>query len=87
MNQIINMIIRQVTRQLISRGINAGFDKMGQMNAQRRTLDLPPDALDENGNPVEPQISREERRQQKLARQQAKRAKQSMKAMRKITRF
>lgn len=84
MNQIINMIIRQVMNQLIRRGVNAGFDKLGTKGAKRAQADLPPDALDDYGNPVAPQMTREERRQQRHARQQARQVKQSMKAMRRI---
>ncbi len=86
MNQIINMIIRQVMNQLIRRGMNAGFDRMGSRK-QRGQANVPPDALDDYGNPVQPQMTQEERRQKRAARQNAKRAQQSMKAARRLNRF
>ena len=87
MNQIINMIIRQVMNQLIRRGINAGFDRAGQMGQRRKQQNLPADALDDYGNPVQQQLTPEERRQQRHARQQARQQRQQMKALRKMNRF
>ncbi|KIN64836.1 hypothetical protein Z946_3729 [Sulfitobacter noctilucicola] len=85
MNQIINMVIRQVMNQLVRRGVNAGFDRMGR-KAQPPQRAGGAQVVDENGNAVE-QLTPEERRQQRHARQQARQAKQSMKAMRRITRL
>ncbi|KIN61280.1 hypothetical protein Z945_2271 [Sulfitobacter noctilucae] len=85
MNQIINMIIRQVMNQVIRRGISAGFDRMG--NGSRKGNNQPADALDDNGNPVQPQMTQAERQQKRQAQQTAGRGKQSLKAMRKISRF
>lgn len=87
MDRIINMIIRQVMNQLIRRGVNAGFDRIGgQRRGQQK---MPPDAIDGHGNPVgEPQeMTPEERRQRRAARQEARRARQAMKAARKVTKF
>lgn len=86
MNQLINMIIRQVMNQLVRRGVNAGFDKAGQMGQRRKAQQLPPDALDDYGNPVnvEPELTPQERRQQRQARQQARQQRQQMKAMRRV---
>ena len=86
MNQIINMIIRQVMNQLVRRGVNAGFDQASKIG-NRKQWAVPPDALDDFGNPVAPQMSREERQQQRQARQSAKRAQQSLKAVRRISKF
>ncbi|MFK7835144.1 MAG: hypothetical protein AB8B60_02885 [Sulfitobacter sp.] len=82
MNQIINMIIRQVMNQLIRRGVSAGFNKAGEMGQRRKMQNLPPDALDDHGNPVNPQqeLTPQERRQQRAARQQARQARMAMKA-------
>jgi hypothetical protein len=84
MNQIINMIIRQVMHQLVRRGVSAGFDKASAMGQRRKGQQLPPDALDDYGNPIAPQLTPEERRQERHARQQARQAKQSMKVMRRV---
>ena len=73
MNQIINMIIRQVMNQLVRRGVSAGFDKLGNKGKQPRQQNLPPDALDDYGNPVQqPQLGQADRRQQRQARQSAR---------------
>ncbi|KHA52607.1 hypothetical protein [Sulfitobacter geojensis] len=89
MNQIINMIIRQVMHQLVRRGVSAGFDKASEIGQRRKgqgrnAQQLPPDALDDYGNPIAPQLTPEERRQQRHARQQARQAKQAMKVMRRV---
>lgn len=78
MNQIINMIIRQVTNQLIRRGVNAGFDRLSRRGQ--------PEDAGQAQRPLTPEEKRA-RQQERQARQQAKRAKQSLKAMRKVTRF
>ena len=87
MNQIIRIIVHQVMRQLISRGINAGFDMAGEMNQRRKQQNLPPDTLDDYGNPAQPELTREERRQQRQARQQQRQTRQQMKALRKVGRL
>lgn len=72
MNQIINIIIRQVMGQLINRGVRAGFDKAGKMG-QRRSQNVVDDE-------EQPQLTHEERqmiRQARRARKQAKRAQQT----------
>ncbi|GAA6175142.1 hypothetical protein [Sulfitobacter pacificus] len=84
MNQIINMIIRQVTNQLIRRGVNAGFDKASQLGQGRKGQSLPADMVDDYGNPIPPKPTQEERRRARHARQQARQAKQAMKVMRRV---
>jgi hypothetical protein len=80
MNQIINMIIRQVTRQLINRGVRAGFDQAGKM-ADRRKASRGEHVIDpENMTPAE-------REQMIAAKKQSKQASQRMKTMRRISRF
>ncbi|MGJ5620616.1 hypothetical protein [Sulfitobacter sp. MF3-043] len=88
MNQIINMIIRQVMNQLVRRGVNAGFDQAGKIGKRRQQ---PQGEIDDYGNPAQPQLTREERQARRQARQQRHlntgNAKQSMKAMRRIMKF
>jgi hypothetical protein len=71
MNQIINMIIRQVMRQLINRGVSAGFDQASKIGKGKGA------GMDEE---TKPQMTGAERRAQRQARQ-------SMKAMRRISKF
>lgn len=80
MNQIINMIVRQVMHQLIRRGVSAGFDHMDQ---RRRGGDT----SDQTDPQAQQDMTPEERRQMRQARQQARRQRQQMKAVRKVTRF
>ena len=47
MNQIINMIVRQVMHQLVRRGVNAGFDQASKMGKRREEPEY-----DADGNPV-----------------------------------
>ncbi|MCX7559561.1 hypothetical protein OS190_08250 [Sulfitobacter sp. F26204] len=84
MNQIINMIIRQVMNQLVRRGINAGIDKAGQMGQRRKAQQLPPDALDDYGNPLRPEVTRQDRNHQQRSRQQARQQRQQMKLIRRL---
>ena len=73
MNQIINMIIRQVMNQLIRRGVSAGFDQAAKMG-NRKGADVPAD----------PEMDRKRALQ---ARETTRRAQKSMKAMRRMARF
>lgn len=86
MNQIINMIIRQVMNQLIRRGVSAGFDQAGKMGKRGQQ---PMGEIDDYGNPTEvqqQQLTPEQRQARREMRQQ-RRAKQAMKATRKISKF
>ncbi|MGC1498163.1 MAG: hypothetical protein WA790_20320 [Sulfitobacter sp.] len=90
MNQIINMIIRQVMNQLIRRGVSAGIDQAGKMGKRRQQQ--PQGEVDDfgNPNPVQ-QLTREERQARRQERQQRRldtgNAKQSMKAVRRMSKF
>lgn len=88
MNQIINMIIRQVMNQLVRRGVSAGIDQASKIGKRRQQ---PQGEIDDYGNPVQPQMTREERQSRRQARQQRQldtgNAKQSMKVMRRATKF
>ena len=88
MNQIINMIIRQVTRQLVNRGVKAGFNQAGKIGKRKQQ---PQGEIDDYGNPVQPQLSQEERQARRQARQDRRlntgNAKQSMKVMRRMSKF
>ncbi len=84
MNQIINMIIRQVMHQLVRRGVNAGFDQASKMGKRRQQ---PQGEIDDYGNPTEPKLTPEERRARREARQTAGHAKQSMKTLRRFSKF
>ncbi len=90
MNQIINMIIRQVMNQLVRRGVSAGIDQAGKIGKRRQQQ--PQGEIDDYGNPVQqPQMTREERQARRQARQQRRldtgNAKQSMKAVRRMSKF
>jgi hypothetical protein len=86
MNQIINMIIRQVMHQLVRRGVNAGFDQASKVGKRRNQPEV-----DEDGNPVQQRQltpeERAERRARRQARQNTGHAKQSIKAMRRFSKF
>ena len=84
MNQIINMIIRQVMNQLIRRGVSAGFDQAGKMGKRRQQ---PMGEIDDYGNPTQPQLTPEERQQRRAMRQQRRQAKQAMKVTRRMSKF
>lgn len=88
MNQIINMIIRQVMNQLVRRGVSAGFNQAGKMGKRRPQQQ---GEIDDYGNPVQPQLTPEERQARRQMRQQRRldtgNAKQSMKAVRRMTKF
>lgn len=87
MNQIINMIIRQVMHQVVRRGVSAGFDQASKVGKRRKQ----PADQDEDGNPVQKRQltpeERAERRARRQARQNTGHAKQSMKAMRRFSKF
>ena len=86
MNQIINMIIRQVMNQLIRKGVSAGINQAGKMGKRRQQ---PMGEIDDYGNPVQPQdqLTPEERQQRRAMRQERRRHKQAMHATRKISKF
>tara|TARA_R110002072_G_scaffold86261_4_gene194763 strand:- start:681 stop:947 length:267 start_codon:yes stop_codon:yes gene_type:complete len=88
MNQIINMIIRQVMNQLVRRGVSAGLNQAGKMGKRRPQQH---GEIDDYGNPVQPQLTPEERQARRQMRQQRRldtgNAKQSMKAVRRMTKF
>ena len=86
MNQIINMIIRQVMNQLIRRGISAGINQAGKMG--KRRPQQPMGEIDDYGNPVQQQqLTPEERAQRREMRQQRRQAKQAMKVTRRVSKF
>lgn len=63
MNQIINMIIRQVMNQLIRKGISAGINQAGKMGKGRQQ---PMGEIDDYGNPAQqPQLTPEQRQQRR----------------------
>ncbi|QFT59734.1 hypothetical protein FIU94_12945 [Sulfitobacter sp. THAF37] len=86
MNQIINMIVRQVMHQLVRRGVSAGFNQASKVGKRRRQPEL-----DQDGNPVQQRQLTPEERAERRARRQARQnnghAKQSMKAMRRFSKF
>ena len=85
MNQIINMIIRQVMNQLIRKGVSAGFDQAGKIGKRRQQ---PVGEIDDYGNPVQQQkLTPEERQHRRAMRQQRRQAKQAMKVTRRVSKF
>ncbi len=80
MNQIINMIMRLFVRKLVSKGIDAGFNKAASL----RKPTQPQGEIDDHGNPVQTQADVRRTRQ---AKKQARHAKQSMKVMRRVSKF
>lgn len=83
MNQIINMIIRQVMRQLVNRGVNAGFNQASKMGKRKQQ---PMGEIDDHGNRIDPNAP-QTRGNQPDMRAQSRQAKQSMKVMRRISKF
>ena len=77
MNAIINMIIRQVMRRLVNKGIDAGFNQASRMGNCKKRQD----------GEVDPRPMPESKADKRRARQSAQRAKQSMKVLRRIGRF
>ena len=95
MNQIMNMIMRQVMRQLVNRGINAGISQASKMG-KRRNQSAPMGEVDDYGNVVSDGPTEAERaerraiRQERRARREAgggQQMKQSMKALRRVSKF
>lgn len=74
MNQIINMVLRQVTRRLINLGIDKGMDAFS-----RRKAGKAPEADAAEPSKLTPE-------QQKIAAQNKKRVKQAMRIMRRAGR-
>ncbi len=75
MNRIINMILRQITRRLVTKGIDAGFGVVS------RRADTPPE-----GQQTQSEI-RAARRARRQGKQKTAQARQAMKALRRVTRF
>jgi len=73
-NQIINMVLRQVTRRLINLGIDKGMDAFARRKAAKN-----PDAKGAEPPTLTPE-------QQKIAAENKKRAKQAMRIMRRAGR-
>ncbi|MBB3993877.1 hypothetical protein GGR95_001508 [Sulfitobacter undariae] len=82
MNQIINMIIRQLTRKFVNKGIDAGFNKASSMQNNRKKQSQ--SEIDDYGNPI-PQKANPTKRLG--GGQGAKQAKQAMRAMRRFGKF
>ncbi len=80
MNQIINMIMRLFLRKLVSKGIDAGFNKAASLRKPTRQQG----EIDDYGNPVQTQA---DVRRDRQAKKQARQAKQSMKVMRRVSKF
>jgi hypothetical protein len=83
MNQIINMIVRQVMRQLVNRGVNAGFNQASKVGRRKQQ---PQGEIDDHGNFIDPD-AQQQRGSQPDMRAQSRQAKQSMKVMRRISKF
>lgn len=87
MNQIINMIIRQVMRKLVNKGVEASFNKASSMGRNRQQQ--PQGEIDDYGNPVRKGTAQDEVRAARRARRQgggqsATQTKQAMKMVRRI---
>jgi len=81
MNQIVSMILRQITRRLVNKGVAMGIDKAASMRTSRQNTAEISDA-----EPLSPE-QRQARREARQARRQAKQAKQSLRALRRASRF
>ena len=86
MNQIINMIIRQLTRKLLNKGIDAGFNKASSLRSGRGQQPQQGE-IDDYGNPVQEGPTQQEVRAARRANRQnggqgAKQAKQALKVVR-----
>ncbi|UWR27810.1 hypothetical protein K3757_07705 [Sulfitobacter sp. S223] len=86
MNQIINMVIRQLTRKLLNKGIDASFNKAASLRNGRAEAQQQ-GAIDDYGNPVKGNPTQEEVRAARRAKRQGggqgpRQAKQAMKMIR-----
>ena len=86
MNQIINMIIRQVMRKLVNKGVEASFNKASSMGRNRQQQ--PQGDIDDYGNPVQNKPTQDEIRAARRARRQSGgQTKQAVKMVRRISKF
>jgi len=80
MNQIINMIMRQVMGRLINKGVSIGFDQASKLGKGRKS--------DGSRNTGGADISAAENASRdKMGRDQGKRARDMMKNMRRLNKF
>tara|TARA_R110000796_G_scaffold3023_4_gene11488 strand:+ start:1830 stop:2072 length:243 start_codon:yes stop_codon:yes gene_type:complete len=80
MNQIINMIMRQVMGRLINKGVSIGFDQASKLGKGRKAGG--------NQDAAGPNVSAEENAgRDKTGRDQGKRARDMMKNMRRLNKF
>tara|TARA_R110000765_G_scaffold410111_1_gene508691 strand:- start:581 stop:823 length:243 start_codon:yes stop_codon:yes gene_type:complete len=80
MNQIINMIMRQVMGRLINKGVSIGFDQASKLGKGRKS--------DGNQGAAGTHVSAEENAgRDKMGRDQGKRARDMMKNMRRLNKF
>jgi hypothetical protein len=68
MNQIINMFMRLVMRKMMSKGIDAGFNKAASMGKGRKKQ--PQGQIDDYGNPVQRGPTKEEVRAARRAKRE-----------------
>ncbi len=84
MNQIINMVIRQVMRRLITKGVDVGFNQASKIGKRRQNV--PQGGIDDYGNAVD--VSPEENaRRDRAGRDQGKQARDALKNLRRLNRF
>jgi hypothetical protein len=89
MNQILNMVMRLITRKLLNKGIDAGFKKAASLRGGRGQQQQ--GEIDDFGNPVS---NRDDVRAARRAKREsagkpggARQAKQAMKMLRRTTKF
>lgn len=69
MNQIINMVMKILMRKVVSKGIDAGFNKASSMRNGRKQPQ-PQGEIDDYGNPVKRGPSQQEVRAARRAKRQ-----------------
>ena len=69
MNQIINMVIKILMRKVVSKGIDAGFNKASSMRGGGKQPQ-PQGEIDDYGNPIKRSPSQQEVRAARRAKRQ-----------------
>ena len=69
MNQIINMVMKILMRKVVSKGLDAGFNKASSMRGGRKQPQ-PQGEIDDYGNPIKRGPSQQEVRAARRAKRQ-----------------
>lgn len=69
MNQIINMVMKMLMRKVVSKGLDAGFNKASSMRGGRKQPQ-PQGEIDDYGNPIKRGPTQQEVRAARRAKRQ-----------------